>query len=288
MLDTALNMFGILFGLVKWPLIAFAALVAFYILDCLFWYTLRYIKGSRVNRGSVRPLPRRSIFLKLFVDAPKQYIDDLYNLPPDFFRPQGLIVFTGRQGAGKSSAMIQYAIDLHDMYPMSKCISNTSFIYQDVPLRHWMQLVNFTNGQKGVVVIMDELQNWFSSNQSKNFPPKMLSVITQNRKNRRVILATAQSFHLLAKAIRSQCTEIRQCITLAGVVTVVVRREPVCDNDGDVKQMKYLGMYFFVHSPRLRKAYDTWAVVDSLADSGFHDNPLIKDEETVVDVSLKK
>lgn len=280
MIDAVLNMFGILFGFLKYPLIAMAAVFAFFYVDCLFWYFLRYLKGDRVKRGSVRSLPRRSAFMRLLVDAPRQYVEDLYNRPPDFFRPQGLIVFTGRQGAGKSSAMIQYAIDLHDMYPLAKCISNTDFIYQDVPLVHWRQLVDFTNKQKGIIVIMDELQNWFSSNQSKNFPPKMLSVITQNRKNRRIILSTAQSFHLLAKAIRSQATEVRQCVTLAGVVTVVVRREPICDNDGDVKQMKYLGMYFFVHSPRLREAYDTWAVVDNLSDSGFHDNPMVKDGET--------
>ena len=44
------------------------------------------------------------------------------------------------------------------------------------------------NGINGVIVVMDELQNWFSSNDSKNFPPEMLSVITQNRKNRRMVL----------------------------------------------------------------------------------------------------
>lgn len=288
MVDAFLNMFGIIFGFFKYPAIAFLAVFVFYYADCLFWYFLRYSKGDRVQRGSIRPLPKRSALLRLFVDAPRQYVDDLYNRPPDFFRPQGLIVFTGRQGAGKSSAMIQYAMQLHDMYPLSKCISNTAFKYQDAPLGHWSQLVNFTNEQKGVIVIMDELQNWFSSNQSKNFPPKMLSVITQNRKNRRIILSTAQSFHLLAKAIRSQCTEVRQCVTLAGVLTVVVRREPICDNDGDVKQMKYLGMYFFVHSPRLRDSYDTWAVVDNLSEAGFHDNSLVKDDKPVIDISLKK
>lgn len=55
-------------------------------------------------------------------------------------------------------------------------------------------LINYKNGIKGVIVLMDELQNWFSSNDSKNFPPEMLQVITQNRKNRRVILGTVKTF----------------------------------------------------------------------------------------------
>jgi hypothetical protein len=100
----------------------------------------------------------------------------------------------------------------------------------------------------------------------------MLSVITQNRKNRRVILGTAQNFYLLAKPIRSQCTEVRQCVTLGGVLTIVTRREPICDEAGDVKEMKFRGMYFFVHSDRLRNSYDTYSIVESLSSSGFKDN----------------
>lgn len=287
MFQTGLSILKFIISFLKWPFIIIFGVILFFYLDCMFWYFIRYIKGERVQRGSIRKLPKRNFLLKLFVDAPKQYVTDLYNRKPDFFQPQGLIVFTGRQGDGKSSAMMQYAMELHDQYPLSKCLSNTKFKYQDAPLKHWKQLINYKNGHKGVVVIMDELQNWFSSNQSRNFPPEMLSVITQNRKNRRVILGTSQNFYLLAKPIRSQCTEIRQCKTFAGVVTVVVRREPIVDNDGDVKEMKYRGMYFFVHSPRLRDSYDTWAVVENLSDSGFHDNPLLKDEDKV-NIVMKK
>ena len=133
-------------------------------------------------------------------------------------------------------------------------------------------------------MIMDELQNWFGSNQSRNFPPEMLGVITQNRKNRRVILGTAQNFYLLAKAIRSQCTEIRQCVTLAGVLTIVIKREPIIDNDGDVKDLKYRGMYFFVHSERLRNSYDTWSVVDALSSSGFQEVSNSGDRDVIIKV----
>lgn len=75
-------------------------------------------------------------------------------------------------------------------------------------------LIDYKNDKQGVIVGMDELQNWFSSNDSKNFPPEMLGIITQNRKNRRIILGTSQNFYLLAKAIRSQATEVRRCTTL--------------------------------------------------------------------------
>ncbi len=281
MINAFLSMCLAILNLLKWPIIIVLVIILIFYFDCMFWYLVRYIKGDRVQCGSVRKLPKRSAFLRIFYDAPRQYVDDIYNRKPDFFRPQGMVIFTGRQGNGKTIAMMQYATELHDMYPKCKIISNTAFEYQDQALVHWEQLINFKNAHMGVVACIDEMQNWFSSNQSRNFPPKMLSVITQNRKNRRLILGTSQNFYLLAKAIRSQCTEVRECITLAGVLTIVVKKEPIVDEEGDVKEMKYRGMYFFTHSPRLRDSYDTWAVIDSLTKSGFHDNPFLKDESTV-------
>lgn len=282
------TMFKLLFKFLMWPILIFFVIVLIFYLVCMCWYLIRYRKGDRVERGSIRRPVKRSAFRRIFIDATRQYVDDMFNRKPDFFAPQGLVVFTGRQGNGKSAALFQYAMELHDQYPLCKCISNTKYIYQDKRLTHWSQLTNYKNEHKGVIVIMDELQNWFSSNMSRNFPPEMLSVITQNRKNRRVILGTAQNFYLLAKPIRSQCTEIRECMTLAGVITVVVVREPIVDNDGDVKQMKYRGIYFFAHSKRLREAYDTWSIVDNLMRSGFHDNPLIKEDSVNIEITNKK
>ncbi len=281
MFDMFAKIMGVFLSIFKIPFIVVFGFIGYYFAAVLFWYVVRWLKGDRVKRGSVRRIKPRSLFLRLFWDAPRRYVDDIYKREPDFFRPQGLIIFTGRQGNGKTSAVMQYAIELLDTYPKAKCLSNTKFAYQDEKLVHWKQLVNYKNGHKGIVVIMDELQNWFSSNQSRNFPPEMLGVITQMRKNRRVILGTAQNFYLLAKPIRSQCAEIRQCMTLAGVLTIVVRREPVIDNDGDVKELKYRGMYCFVHSDRLRDSYDTWSVVDSLSQSGFQENNPISEDRTV-------
>lgn len=288
MFDMFIKVMGVILSIFKLPLIAAFIFIGYYVAAVLFWIAVHWCKGDRIRRGSVRRIKPRSLFIRLFWDAPRRYVEDIYKREPDFFRPQGLIIFTGCQGNGKTSALMQYAIDLLDTYPKAKCLSNTKFAYQNEKLSHWKQLVDYKNGNKGIVVIMDELQNWFGSNQSRNFPPEMLGVITQNRKNRRVILGTAQNFYLLAKAIRSQCTEIRQCITLAGVFTIVIKREPVIDNDGEVKELKYRGMYSFVHSDRLRNSYDTWSVVDALSKSGFQEINNSLDNEIKIQVQPPK
>lgn len=285
MFDMFFHMIGVLLSFLKWPIIGALIFIGFFVAAVFFWVFLGFLKGRRMAPTHVKKLKKRNALAKIFYDAPKQYAEDLFNRPPDFFPVQGVIIFTGRQGRGKTSALMQYAMELHDQYPEAKCLSNTAYIYQDETLKHWKQLIKFKNGFKGVIVLMDELQNWFGSNQSRNFPPEMLSVITQNRKNRRVILGTSQSFHLLAKSVRSQCTEVRECNTLAGVLTIVIRREPFLNSEGDVIDLKYRGVYFFVHSKRLREAYDTWSTVEALSESGFQESPEhIRDNSTNITV----
>lgn len=132
--------------------------------------------------------------------------------------------------------MVEYGLRMKKEYPLSKLITNLCVSGEDDILDHWKKLVTYSNGSKGVICLIDETQNWFSSTQSRNFPPEMLQVITQNRKNRRIILGTAQNFYLLAKAIRSQCTEVRECRTFFGCITLVRRKEPILDAEGNVTE----------------------------------------------------
>ena len=276
------------FTLLKLPLMIFGGMLLLLGLCCLIYGIRAYRSGARLKKGEHIRVPKPPLWKNLLYYLPKQMVADYFAHDPEFFRYQGCIVFTGRQGYGKTIAMAEQALRWRKEYPKAKCITNFALRDESAKLNDWRLLVGYKNGIQGVIACIDEMQNWFSSNQSKNFPPEMLEVITQNRKNRRVILGTAQNFYLLAKPIRSQCTEIRECMTLAGCLTIVVKREPIVDNDGDVKEMKYRGMYFFAHSRRLREAYDTWSIVENLMSAGFHDNPLIKDENINIEITNKK
>ena len=166
-------------------------------------------------------------------------------------------------------SMVEFIMNMQKEYPLAKTTTNFGLKCQNKELKDWKMLIDYKNDKQGVIVGMDELQNWFSSNDSKNFPPEMLGIITQNRKNRRIILGTSQNFYLLAKAIRSQATEVRRCTTLFGCLTIVKRVEPILDSEGNVQEWKKRGMYFFVHNKELRNAYDTYKVIENLRKSGF-------------------
>ncbi len=283
--------FKLVFGMVKmfkYPFYIIGGIFILFMLLVVINLVILRFKGFKIKKGTRVRVKRKGIFKRIFIEAPKRYAKDIVERDPDFFRHQGLVVYTGRQGRGKSIALVQHAMQMQKEYPKSKVISNLAYAYEDEPLLHWKQLVSFKNGIYGLVVMMDELQNWFSSNQSRNFPPEMLEVITQNRKNRRIILGTSQSFHLLAKAIRSQCTEVRECFTAFGCITFVRRREPVLDADGDVVEWKNRGFYFFVHTDKIRNAYDTWAVVESLSRSGFKEKDYLANNDLKVIVNMDK
>ena len=269
MLKIFLRMCWALVEWLKYPIILILTIYVIFMFMCVVFILIGFKQGKRFKKGSRQKVKKHGFFRKIFIDAPKQIVEDKFNQDPDFFTHQGLIIFEGRQGSGKTTSMVYEAMQLQKEFPLAKCTSNLAYTHQDIALNDWRMLINYKNGIKGVIVMMDELQNWFSSNDSKNFPPEMLQVITQNRKNRRVILGTAQNFYLLSKAIRTQTTEVRRCVTLLGCITIVRRFEPILDAQGDVLEWKNKGMYFFVHDKKLRESYDTYKVIERLQKVGF-------------------
>ena len=269
MLGVGFNVLWSFISILKYPLYVILFVMALFMILCIINIVIGLFKGKRFKKGKHNIVKKHGFFRRIFIDLPKQFVNDLFERDPEFFKYQGMIIFEGRQGSGKTTSMVEYAMNMQKEYPLAKCITNLAYTKEDTSLTDWRMLINYKNGIRGVIVCMDELQNWFSSNDSKNFPPEMLEVITQNRKNRRIILGTAQNFYLLSKAIRTQTTEVRRCATLLGCLTIVRRFEPILDAEGNVAVWKKKGMYFFVHNKELRDSYDTFKVIQRLSKVGF-------------------
>lgn len=271
MLATFKTMFFGVMNFLKYPIIIIIALYCIFFGIYGIFHIIEYSKGRRPAPTSVKKVKRPNLLYSIFFLVPRQMVEDYLNRPADYFDPHGVVVFTGEQGAGKTVGLVEYTLHLQACYPKSRCLTNFDYQYENDELTHWKQLTHYKNGYKGVIVGIDEMQNWFSSMQSKNFPPEMLSVVTQNRKNRRIILGTAQNFHMLAKSIRTQTTEVRECATYFNCFTIVRCRKPILDETGTVVDWKERGYYFFVQTPRIRDSYDTYKVIENLADAGFID-----------------
>lgn len=225
----------------------------------------KFVKGTYRKQG---------FFYKLFM-IPYMIGYTIAHTDPNTFKPHGVIMFEGRQGCGKSSAMFKYAQDLKEQYPLCKIICNTEFNMSDVELRSWEDMIEIRNGTNGLVCILDETQQWFNSKQSKDFPPECLSYITQLRKERKIVLGTCQQFYMVSKDIRTQVSELRRCRCFLGCFNVVIRTRPVVDSSGEIIKYQFLGFYTFVQTNKLRNSYDTYKTVSNLARSGFREKQTI-------------
>jgi len=212
---------------------------------------------------------KRNPFMAIFYDFPRQFVTDRFNKEDFEFNEYGLHMICGEQGSGKSSFMIWMLNKWKILYPESKCATNMGYKYEDDVLGDWQELIGRNNGKKGQIEVIDEIQTWFNSNASGNFPPEMLGEISQQRKQRKCIVGTAQVFSRIAKPLREQTHFIYMPMTFCGCLTVVRSTKRKYWNNDKQKFTKYTGFMFFVHNPFLRESFDTYKKIEKYVEEGF-------------------
>lgn len=189
----------------------------------------------------------------------------------DSFPYQGIWIFTGSQGAGKTLNMMECVIEMHNQYPKALIVSNISiFGLPCIAYKGIEDFDKYKNGYDGVIFVVDEIHTIWNSIESKKMPPSTLKIWSQNRKNRRVILGTSQRYSRVAKGLREQA-----------FLHIATRRPILCfyryavidatlyDDDG-----KYVGETpprFSLFVPKLKAmlSYNTMEVVNSAGKNGL-------------------
>lgn len=268
------NISGMFMGMIKF--ILFRLLVPVYVIICsimfmYFSFLIYYkFKGYKKKKRETKSTYKKKSFIhRIFFKMPQQLAKDFYARDPDEFKEYGLHLFCGEQGSGKTTSTVELIQRLREQYPKLKCRSNINLGFEDGQITDWRSLVDNNNGIYGQIEFIDEIQAWFSSNQSKNFPPEMLAEISQQRKQRKMLIGTAQVFSRVAKPIREQVTFVYCPVTIAGVLTIVRVTKPQFWNPDKVCFKKYIRTYFFVHEDKIRNAFDTYKKVLSYKKTGF-------------------
>lgn len=273
------SFFSLFLSLIKWVLILISPI--FLIIGVLFlilisYHTYYYSKGMRMKKNDNPKYKKRSFIHRIFIDFPKRLSLDLYNRDPNEFKEYGLHMFCGEQGSGKTVSVVETLLRMKKIYPKCKIRTNMSYQHEDAPFNHWKQLVNNDNGIYGQIEVIDEIQSWFSSMQSKDFPVEMLGEISQQRKQRKMLVGTAQVFSRIGKPIREQTAFVYLPLTVLGCLTIVRVSKPRYFDDEKQVFKRYIKTYFFVHTDEIRNAFDTYKKIQNYKKQGFQKNTVLQ------------
>jgi len=214
----------------------------------------------------------------------------------EYFWPNGTQVYTGKQGSGKTISAVKHVLSLKFRYPKSLLVSNLILnkdvlkprtfeskeellvllneidytkeyiVFQSVDDLH-LVLVLCNNGKYGVIYLIDEIHTYFNALESKNIPMYVFTEISQQRKQRKLIIGTSQLFLRMAKPLREQCDNLIMCKTKFGFWTFQTAYDGMTlDQDYDGKlagNVKKRGWFFQTRD--LRSSFDTYQKVSSAA-----------------------
>jgi len=163
---------------------------------------------------------------------------------------------------------------MHHRYPNALIVTNFDYIYADKRMESWNDFLTIRNGIEGVIFAIDEIHSEYSTASSKNFPESLLSEISQQRKQRIKIVATAQVFTRVAKPLREQCFTVKLCSTFLKRWTSsreykAQAYELYCESISRDKKLKAIGKHSFVQSDFLRSCYDTYSKIERMQQVEF-------------------
>lgn len=206
---------------------------------------------------------------------------------PYYFDADGLTVFVGPQGSGKTLSAVNYVYNLIEKYDKAIIVTNialTDYPFDNkrvFPFRNADDLSKYNNGEFGVIFLIDEIQLYFNSLESKNINPDVMVQFAQQRKQRKHIVCTSQVFGRMAKPLREQFSSVVVCRNYLGFIqrNQLVNRDSLNDNDnGTSTDLKgeVIKTSLWLHHPKYYQRYDTYYLISR--------NKFIHNEKKGVDI----
>lgn len=208
------SFFGSIFGILQ---LIFEALLFGVVSFLLIFFVLCGVNPFRLNAKQLRR-----------IDPIFKYFDLFRWLLVDFlerdkhrgeFQEYGFTFFVGRQGAGKTISMVHYLDRMKNYYPDCMVVTNFDYWQSDHLMTDWRDLLNMRNGTDGIIFAIDEIHSEYDSSKWNDIPEDLLSEISQQRKQRVKIIASAQFFTRVAKPLREQAMTVVSCNTFLGRLT---------------------------------------------------------------------
>lgn len=205
-----------------------------------------------------------SLNIKNVVDSIK-YDIDFRKAHPDYFEPEGIMIFCGSQGSGKTLSAVQYIKKICFEYPKAILVSNVDITglpgeTRVIEYDGLDSLKNVENGYSGVIYFIDEIHLELNSLESKNIDMDTIVELSQQRKQRKHIVGTSQVYMRMAKPLREQVKNIVLCKNYFKYFqwNVLIDGFNSYEDNGKLKA-DVIKKYLWFHTPALYGSYDTYA-----------------------------
>lgn len=196
------------------------------------------------------------------IDGIKAQIWKIKNSNRDELKVTGINIFAGPQGSGKTLSLVHYLKPIIKDYPKAIIVTNIEFNFK-IPNK----IINYTgfhdfeleNGIYGVIYVLDEIHLILNSLESKGVPLSVIVELSQQRKQRKLILGTSQVYSRMAKPLREQIRNVIICRNFFGLLqfNYLIDAFNCKEKDGELKFDKLKSSFFF-HSKEDYLAYDTY------------------------------
>ena len=209
-----------------------------------------------------------------------------WSRPPRNQFPTGTRVYKGYQGSGKTLSMVFYAFQIQKDFPNCAIYSNIKI--QGLNNYHYfnddsglIEALETRNGSAGVLVLLDEAHLYFGK--KSGIPLDVLTAISQQRKDRRRIVFSSQTWEELDISLRKQVKEIVSCRTILSkfqVNTISDGESLSYDKLASQYVAKTIRTEIFKHSQQLYSCYDTTQKI--ITNSNYSRTPTSNISSTVI------
>ena len=187
----------------------------------------------------------------------------LKNSDPDEMKCVGINIFCGPQGSGKTLSMVHYFQKIIHDYPKAIVVTNIEFNFE-IP-NQVIQYSGFKdfeieNGIYGVIYLLDEIHLILNSLESKGVPLSVIVELSQQRKQRKLILGSSQVYSRMAKPLREQIRNVIVCKNYFGIfqLNYLIDAFETSENANGKLEVKKMKTSFFFHRKEDYTNYDTY------------------------------
>lgn len=209
-------------------------------------------------------------FLLVIVRLPLVFIYKVYDTFDYFYNKRykdftgfGLHIYCGMFGSGKTLSLVRHAYSLAKRYPDLTIYTNIQLFNFPHPeriykLENYNQLIT---APPDTLFIVDEISSLFNSRKWADFPFVLLSQLLQVRKNRKMIIATAQRFSHVDKLLRDVTTTVIDCSCYFKRLCINRSYDPLDYESATIYSPEIISYLVYLATDKLRNSYDTYELI---------------------------